>query len=241
MDDLLNFDITTTPGEVAYDVSSEELAILFVLSVISEGYKEEPKYLAYIRDVCNQKSSTQIVIHIVNRHYKRQQESAGRNHPLKRLSDLLDWKEHHEQIGECENKDEYWLICDRDNETFTSEQYDQLLVECKKNNINVIVSNPSFQIWLLLHFTNNLDVFNLSQYTSSSDCIKKGVEPAIKLYYPRYKHGKLNMTIFAPQMRYAIDKSLPYSHDLIKLRENIGTNFRELLIRIESVSGKMIF
>ena len=72
MENFLNFDIVTTPGEVAYQQSSEEMAVLFVLSIISEGYKEEPKYIEAIRKNCKQKDVVQIAIHIINRHYKRQ-------------------------------------------------------------------------------------------------------------------------------------------------------------------------
>ena len=241
MNDLLNFDITTTPGEVAYQKSSEDMALLFVLSVISEGYREEPKYLAYVRNICNQKSTNRVVIHIINRHYKRQVDSVGRNHPLNRLEDLLIWKKNQEQNGLTGLNDEYWLICDRDNESFKEDQYDLLIKDCTQNNVNVIVSNPAFQIWLLLHFTNNLHSFNLSQYAKSSDCIKKGIEPAIKTFYPKYKHGKINTAYFGPLIKTAIDNSAKYCYNVEELKTMIGTNFRNLLTRIESISGKVIF
>lgn len=241
MENILNFDIVTTPGEVAYEQSSEEMAVLFVLSIISEGYKEEPKYLEAIRKICKQKDVAQIAIHLINRHYKRQEESAGRNHPLKRFADLVDWKNNHTPFEGIENKDEYWLICDRDNDTFTSEQYDQLVEKCQKEGVNIIISNPAFQIWLLLHFTNELSSYNLEQYEKSSDCIKHGVEPAIKVFVPRYKHGKLNVNTFVPLIKTALINCTNYSYSIEKLRDTIGTNFNVLLNRIEEVSGVTIF
>lgn len=134
MDDILNFDITTTPGEVAYQEASEKLASIFVLSIISEGYKEEPQYLKYLQGLCRQKGSVQLVIHIVNRHYRYKKDSAGHNHPLKRLNDLLDWKANHVSIDGYENNDEYWLICDRDVASFTSNQYDKLVARCREEH-----------------------------------------------------------------------------------------------------------
>ena len=241
MENILNFDIVTTPGEVAYQQSSEEMAVLFVLSIISEGYKEEPKYIEAIRKYCKQKDVAQIAIHIINRQYKRQEESAGRNHPLKRFEDLVDWKNNHALFEGIENKDEYWLICDRDNDSFTSEQYDQLVDKCQKEGVNIIISNPAFQIWLLLHFTNDLSSYNLEQYEKSSDCIKQGIEPAIKTFEPRYRHGRLNVNTFLPLIKNAMDNSILYSHNIEELRDTIGTNFRILLNRIEEVTQKEIF
>lgn len=47
---LLKYDIDTTPGVAAYTSGSEEMATLFVLSIIAEGYREEPKYLNAIKN-----------------------------------------------------------------------------------------------------------------------------------------------------------------------------------------------
>lgn len=241
MEDILNFDIVTTPGVVAYEQGSEEMAVLFVLSIIAEGYKEEPKYLKCIRNICEQKGAAQIVIHLINRQYKRKKDSVGRNHPMNRLEDLLEWKTNHLPVEGIENRDEYWLICDRDNDSFTAEQYDSIVEECEKSGVNLIVSNPAFQIWLLLHFTSDLSSCNFEQYEKSAECVKKGVEPVIKRFDSNYKHGRINVKNYAPYIRAAMNNSEHYCFNVMELKTSIGTNFRDLLTRIEDVSGKEIF
>ena len=113
--------------------------------------------------------------------------------------------------------------------------------KCQKEVVNIIISNPAFQIWLLLHFTNDLSSYNLEQYEKSSDCIKQGIEPAIKAFEPRYRHGRLNVNTFLPLIKNAMDNSILYSHNIEELRDTIGTNFRILLNRIEEVTQKEIF
>lgn len=241
MQDLLRFDVPTIPGQVAYQKASKEMAILFVLSVMTEGYKEEPKYLKSVQELINDSDTANIVVHIVNRHYIHQKDAAGHSNPLKRLEALKQWKENHSQIEGFDNKDEYWLICDRDDSSFTSQQYDDVILECQKEGIHLIVSNPAFQVWLLLHFTADLQQYKLEQYESSSQCVKNAIEPAIRSYDAQYKHGNINMKIYKPLMRDAIRNSVGYSHDVQDLKCRIGTNFRSLLLRIEEVVGKSLF
>ena len=44
------------------------------------------------------------------------------------------------------------MVVDRDRDSFTEEQYDKVVEFCKKNNVNLYVSNPSFELWLYMHF-----------------------------------------------------------------------------------------
>lgn len=44
------------------------------------------------------------------------------------------------------------LVVDRDKGNFKEEQYDNLIKECNDKNIKLYVSNPCFEVWLLMHF-----------------------------------------------------------------------------------------
>ena len=44
------------------------------------------------------------------------------------------------------------MVVDRDKDSFTEEQYDKVVEFCKKNNVSLYVSNPSFELWLYMHF-----------------------------------------------------------------------------------------
>ena len=54
------------------------------------------------------------------------------------------------------NTDEFWLIVDRDNwESIHKLNFDDLVAECKnETNFYLAMSNPCFEIWLVLHFKN---------------------------------------------------------------------------------------
>lgn len=64
-----------------------------------------------------------------------------------------------ENLEGCENDlinydpkiDEIWVVFDRDSETFVEAQYIEVKEKCAKHNINIGFTNPTFEIWLLLH------------------------------------------------------------------------------------------
>jgi hypothetical protein len=54
------------------------------------------------------------------------------------------------------NTDEFWLIIDRDDwEIIHNHNFDKLVDDCKKEkNFFLAMSNPCFEIWLILHLKN---------------------------------------------------------------------------------------
>lgn len=50
--------------------------------------------------------------------------------------------------------DQLCIVVDRDKNSFTNEQYDKLLKAEKNEEIRFCVSNPCFEFWLLLHFSD---------------------------------------------------------------------------------------
>ena len=83
--------------------------------------------------------------------------------PLKRPKDkgsdpfsvkkLLNWAK--KEYG-FKTSDEFWLIIDRDDwESIHKLNFDDLVKECKKEeNFYLAMSNPCFEIWLVLHLKN---------------------------------------------------------------------------------------
>ena len=60
--------------------------------------------------------------------------------------------------------DEFWLIVDRDDwESIHKHSFDDLVTECKKEkNFYLAMSNPCFEIWLVLHL-KSLDEFTQAE------------------------------------------------------------------------------
>ena len=101
--------------------------------VASEGECTEPCYFEKLRDLSNQV----VIRSIPHKH-------SSPKHVLKAMKDKLK----SEPIGE---NDEAWIIMDKDR------WEDSALMSLfnwaeKKNQHHVAISNPCFELWLLLHF-----------------------------------------------------------------------------------------
>ncbi len=53
-----------------------------------------------------------------------------------------------------DNGDQLCLIVDRDKHSFSDSQYDELLEHEREGELKLYVSNPCFEFWLLLHFSD---------------------------------------------------------------------------------------
>lgn len=114
---------------------------LFILSY--EGERTEVKYFNNFRasDYFNDSGIIEIVP------LKRGPNTGTDPLSVKRL--LKNAKENYP----FKKTDEFWLIIDRDHwETIHKINFDQLVIDCnKENNFFLAMSNPCFEIWLIMH------------------------------------------------------------------------------------------
>lgn len=87
--------------------------------------------------------STRIQFHVLETDHGE----SSPQHVMARLEEYLDQY----SVGEG---DQFWLVCDTDH--WIESNHIQNLVEvvkrCKQRDISVALSNPCFDLWLLLHF-----------------------------------------------------------------------------------------
>lgn len=114
---------------------------LFVLSY--EGKVSEKKYFEDLRHSELFNNSGLIETISLQRENNRGSDPLSVNKLLKEAKDQFNFKK----------TDEFWLIIDRDHwETVHHHSFDQLVKECRaENNFYLALSNPCFEIWLLLH------------------------------------------------------------------------------------------
>lgn len=229
MMEKLNLDFVTIPGKDAYESGSTPVRNLYFIAIIAEG-KEECIYLDYIKSIVNEADTVKLNIEILNHYYNKEKTALSESHPLRRLDALKEWSDTIQKISLTD--DEEWIICDRDNGSFTNDQYDELLADAETLGIHVIVSNPAFQIWLLFHFVKDITPLRLDDYPKSKDRLKI-VESELKKYVVGYKHGSLEMDPFSEHIRDAMDNSQSDTQDLKELKRSSGTNFRNLLCSIQ--------
>jgi len=128
------------------------------------------------------------------------------------------------------------LIVDRDANSFKAEQYDNLVEECKNNKINLYVSNPCFEAWLLMHYEefDRLDFEKLKENkrVNGKHNSKKYSE---KVLTEITGHDKLHLDfeMFKDKIEDAIKRESHYAETLEKLKDNVGSNVGKLITNLK--------
>jgi hypothetical protein len=130
---------------------------LKVFLIVSEGDQTEYKYFGDLN-----KRLSNVVI--------RPEKSNKGHDPLQVLESAIEKKDRH---------DEVWIVIDHDGRP--EEIIDEVLRKGKIENINVSLSKPKFEYWLLLHFENG-------NGANLNNCTNK-----LKRYLPDYEKNHLEM------------------------------------------------
>lgn len=116
------------------------------------------------------------------------------------------------------------IVIDRDKQNFKDKQYDEVLEFCEIYHVNLYVSNPTFEFWLLLHFPcvldeNVNDLYENKYINSKHRYLEKLLHSKCK-----YKKSQLNFTVFEPYVKDAIKREKYFEEDIVKLKNNLGSN-----------------
>lgn len=221
---LLSNNINTIPNVQNYKEGEEEPNSVPFVVCACEG-DEECDYLSIFKRSHR--------LEIVNDYYNNDQEKKGHSHPQKRIDALIEFLGEESldlDIKGFSNKiDKAFLVVDRDAQSFKENQYDCIKEICAKKNVEFIISNPSFQLWLLLHFFSDIESLNLEKETRTKKQIKK-IEDEIKKYVKNYKHGTINVGSFSKHVNTALDNAKQFDALTVDdLKDKIGTRFSVLV------------
>ena len=129
------------------------------------------------------------------------------------------------------------LIVDRDKGNFKEEQYDNLIIECEKKNIKLYVSNPCFEVWLLMHFDEfeKLDFKKLleNKRVNSSKKARRYADKKLSEIIG-YDKASLNFNDFVDRVDLAIKQKKKYCEDILELKNNIGSNVGILITNMRN-------
>ncbi len=126
--------------------------------------------------------------------------------------------------------DKIYLIVDRDKKSFTQKQYKNVLSKTKQYNIDLIVTNPCFEFWLLLHFDDCLKIDK--GLLLSNDKTSTGntfVFNKLREYDSNYMKNNFDKKMYFEKSDTAIDNSKQYQNDVEKLINEVGTNIVPLI------------
>lgn len=116
------------------------------------------------------------------------------------------------------------LIVDRDSESFSASQYDEVVTLCREKQMKLFVSNPDFEFWLLLHFDQVHSIDKESLLTNPKIGKKKFSECQLKELFPSFKKTKYKAVEFLPAIPKAIENEKRFCEDIIELKNNVGSN-----------------
>lgn len=200
---------------------------MFVLSF--EGTVTEKKYFQDFRSSLYFNNSGLIEIIPL----KRPKDKGSDPFSVKRL---LNWakKEYGFKIT-----DEFWLIVDRDDwETIHKLNFNELVAQCKgEKNFYLSMSNPCFEIWLVLHL-KKLSDFSAKERELILENAKIGNKNYIDVLIGQLQGGdrgynkKPNPHIYLPLTPIAIEraKSIDNLHE--DYPKSIGTHLYKLIEKL---------
>ena len=205
---------------------------LFVLSY--EGTVTEKKYFQDFRASIHFNNNG--LIEIVP--LKRPKDKGSDPFSVKKL---LTWakKEYGFKIT-----DEFWLIVDRDDwESIHKLSFEDLVNECKnEDNFYLAMSNPCFEIWLVLHLKN------LSEFTEEEQAfIFENAKIVNKNYIDilvaqlqggdRGYNKKPNPSIYLPLTKTAIERAKSIDNLEEDYPKSIGTHLYKLVEKLIKIEG----
>lgn len=144
----------------------------------------------------------------------------------KNIDHIMEWAE----ISYDKELDEICIIVDRDEKSFTENQYDYVLKKCRDNNYSLFVTNPCFEFWLLMHYDDVTDLdkekIRKNEKISSKNSF---LQSELKKRLESYKKNKYNANELVLNVDKAIKNSSKYCNDIEELRYKIGTNLADLI------------
>lgn len=118
-----------------------------LIVIASEGKDTER---IYFKALAKEYTNPRVHVHILERH-ENEQNNSSPEHVLKQLND-------YKGQYDLESDDELWLVIDRDR--WTDAMLSHVAKECAQDDyLHVALSNPCFELWLLLHLVDIIEYF----------------------------------------------------------------------------------
>lgn len=136
------------------------------------------------------------------------------------------------------NFDEFCILIDRDAGSHSSEDMNFILQYCKENNYRCFITNPCFEFWLLLHFS---DVYE--EYSDQLDLIRENKKVSNAHTFvsnelsAKAHHGKKGIAFkekYLPHIEEAIIRASKFASDNEALITDIGCNIWILIKEMQS-------
>lgn len=134
--------------------------------------------------------------------------------------------------------DEFWLIIDRDDwEEIHNHNFDKLVEDCKKeNNFFLAMSNPCFEIWLILHLKdiNEFDEEENGRIMANAKISnsKNYIDTVLSEIQGRGYNKRPNPQIFLPLTKTAIGRAKEIDIENQDYPKQLGTHIFKLIEKL---------
>ena len=169
-----------------------------LIVVVTEGSKTEPKYF---REMASQKYyyNPKVKLYVIE---KEDNSASAPEHVIEELNGF-------NQKYDLEEDDEFWLVIDVDS--WGDEKLSQIAAACIQKNFYLAVSNPCFEIWLLLHL-KSLDEYRnetLGEFLENKKVNggRTRVDAELLKILGQFNKSNLNVDCFLPNLNEAIKRA----------------------------------
>lgn len=193
--------------------------------IIPEGEKTEIQYFLGIRDNAREININSLieVIPIEN-----DDEELGQSHPIRKITNFNEDIENNKFLYDKEI-DKVCFVIDRDPQNFSEQQYDNFLKMCKDYNYKVYVSNPTFELFLLMHDDKIFDIDKRAMLENRRvSNSKRFLEVKLSEIFGCNKKN-INFEKFKVNIKKAINNEKKFEENLFDLKDNLGSNVGILL------------
>ena len=136
--------------------------------------------------------------------------------------------------------DKICLVVDRDPMSFTSSQFDYVKNTCATNNVQFYISNPGFELWLLMHssnFATMKDDLAAKFSTMTPPEFLDHIESLLKQEFDGYNKSKLKTQPLMQAIDTAIANEKMFTENVDALKNDMGSNVGLL---IQKMRGQCI-
>lgn len=136
--------------------------------------------------------------------------------------------------------DKVCVIVDRDMDNRDASVIDEFIRQCRKRGYRPYISNPCFEIWLMMHFeafdSEDLETIRRNPMIDGKRFTEVELDRIVREVNPENGFSKtcFDPWMFMHRIGEAVDRSMGLEHDPLRLKWEAGTNLGELLNEMRS-------
>ncbi|MFA8449175.1 MAG: RloB family protein [Bacteroidales bacterium] len=210
---------------------------IYIISIATEGDSEE-----YYFDGISKMDLPNLIV--IDRLEKKLTDDGKKDtkSAAKHVIALLDERKERWEEYDAES-DELWMVVDRDPQNFKEHKLEEIIAECKEKGYSLALSNPTFELWLLLHLTS-LDKYNFAELlhnrkTGKKRFLQKELSRILQEKgFNSYKKDNIQFEAFKGGIKDAILRAKQLKINNVDLVKELGTSVSVLVEKLMNSSEK---